>query len=62
MSLKTHEIIGASSAAYNGDTMRTYPDPAPEEKGLMRSFSLDLNAEEHAGDTKGVSRMEEQNI
>lgn len=50
MSLKTHEIIAVSSTANNGDTVSPYPDPAPDEKGLMRSFSLDLDAKEHAGD------------
>lgn len=50
MSLKTHEIIAVSSTSYNGDTVSPYPDPAPVEKGVMRSFSLDLDAKEHAGD------------
>lgn len=50
MSLKTHEIIAVSSTAHNGDTVSPYPDPASDEKGLMSSSSLDLDAEEHTGD------------
>lgn len=40
VSLKTHEIIVDSSIAHY----------VPGEKGLMRSFNLDLHAEEHTGD------------
>lgn len=50
MSLKTHEITAVSSTAHNSDTESPHPDPAPHEKGLMRSFSLDLDVKEHTGD------------
>lgn len=55
VSLKTHEIIADSSMAHY----------AQDEKGLMRSFSLDLDAEEHTGDhpaTKVPFIMEVQSI
>ena len=52
MSLKTHEIIVVSARSHNGDMVSPYPDPAPAEKGVMRSFRLDLDATEHTGDTK----------
>lgn len=50
VSLKTHEIIAVSSMSHNGDTVSPYPDPAPVERGVMRSFSLDLDAKEPTGD------------
>lgn len=63
MSLKTHEIIAVSSASHNGDTVSPYPDPAPDEKGVVRSFSLDLDAKEHTGDdTKVIFKTEAQNF
>ena len=49
MSLNTHEIIAVSSTSHNGDTVSPHTDPAPVEKGGMRSFSLDLDVEEHTG-------------
>lgn len=49
VTLKTHEIIGVSSTSHNGDAVSPYPDPAPAEKGAMRSFSIDLDAKEHTG-------------
>lgn len=33
VSLKTHEIIAVSSIGHYYDTLSTYPDPAPDEKG-----------------------------
>lgn len=60
LSLKTHEIIVVSS--HNGDRMSPYPDPAPVEKGGMRSFSLDLDAKEHTRDTKVRFKTVAQNI
>lgn len=63
MSLKTHEIIGVSSASHNGDTVSPYPDPAPDEKRVMRSFSLDLDAKERTGDdAKVIFKTEAQNF
>lgn len=65
VSLKTHEIIAVSAIAHYDDTVSPYPDPAPDEKGLVRSFSLDLDAEERTGDdpaTKVIFKMVAQNI
>lgn len=50
VSLKTHEIIAVSSTAHYDDTVSPYPHPALDEKGLMRSFGVDLDAEERTGD------------
>lgn len=50
MLLKTHEIIAVSSTSHKGDMVSPYPDPAPVEMGVMRSFSLDLDAKEPTGD------------
>ena len=62
LSLKTHEIVVVLSASHNGDRVSPYPDPAPVEKGGMRSFSFDLDAKEHTGDTKVRFKMVAQNI
>lgn len=46
VSLKTHEIISVSSMSHNSDMVSPYPYPPLFEKGVMRSFSLDLDAKE----------------
>lgn len=53
VSLNTHEIIAVSSIDNYDDTVSPYPDPVPDEKGIMRSFIPDLDAAKHAGDEPG---------
>lgn len=50
VSLKTHEITAVSSTAHYDDTVSPYPHPAQDEKGLMSSFGVDLDAEERTRD------------
>ena len=52
MSLKPHEII-----SYKDDTESPYPDHALVKKGVMRSFSLDLDAEERSGDDTDTQKL-----
>lgn len=50
VSLKTHEIMQFHPRAHYDDTVSPYPHPALDEKGLMRSFGVDLDGEERTGD------------